>query len=231
MPEMLMMKGVTQNAWHLYDVWDHTLLAMRHLPENASLAVRMALLLHDVGKPATRSEDDRGIHFYEHQSVGAEMAYEMLRRLKYPNEFIREVCDLVQLHMRLGEYRPEWSDSAVKRIIRAVHPHSEMLFLIGECDISAMNPEAPVTNMTALKTRMDDLEKQQNISSIQSPLDGMEIMDYLGISPGVTIREAKEYLISEILEGRLPDGDKEAARNMLIQWWTTVKGMSTDKMQ
>ena len=73
-PELLQMVGVTQNEWHLYDVWVHTMVAMSHLKPDAPLELRLGLLLHDVGKPATRTEDEKGIHFYEHQFVGAEMA-------------------------------------------------------------------------------------------------------------------------------------------------------------
>src|SRR5437667_12651821 len=65
-PELLQMVGVTQNEWHLYDVWEHTMVAMGHLKPDAPLELRLGLLLHDVGKPATRTEDDKGVHFYEH---------------------------------------------------------------------------------------------------------------------------------------------------------------------
>lgn len=218
-PELLEMIGVTQNGWHIYDVWEHTLVALRHLPPDASLEVRLGLLLHDVAKPRTRSEDERGVHFYEHQFVGAEMAEEMLRRLRFSNDQIRDVTALVRLHMRLGEARLDWSDAAIKRLIRAIAPYEETLFILARCDMAAMNPDVPKTDLDALRARMDAIRRQSNVVQITSPLDGREVMEVLGISPGPAVRQAKDFLVNEVLEGRLAEGDKEAARTLLLQWW------------
>jgi poly(A) polymerase len=225
-PELLEMVGVTQNAWHLYDVWDHTMLAMRSLPSGASLEVRLAVLLHDVGKPRTRSEDERGIHFYEHQFVGAEMSRHALHRLKFTGDQVGDITELVARHMRLGESRPEWSDAAIKRLIRAVHPYTEELFTITACDMAAMNPEAPKSDMEALRARMDALNAQANIAEIKSPLDGREIMEALGAQPGPHLREAKEFLVNEVLDGRLADEDKVAAASILKEWYRSRPDVS-----
>lgn len=219
-PELLEMIGVTQNGWHLYDVWEHTLVALRHLPPDASLEVRLGLLLHDVAKPRTRSEDERGVHFYEHQFVGAEMAEEMLRRLRFSNDQIRDVTALVRLHMRLGEAHPDWSDAAIKRLIRAIAPYEDALFILARCDMAAMNPDVPKTDLDALRARMDEIRRQSNVVQIASPLNGREVMEALGISPGPAVREAKDFLVNEVIEGRLAEGDKEAARSLLLQWWS-----------
>lgn len=217
-PELLEMVGVTQNAWHLYDVWDHTMLAERNAPSNASLEVRMGVLLHDVGKPRTRSEEDNGVHFYGHQSVGAEMAQVTLNRLKFTGDQIRDITELVARHMRLGEWRPEWSDSAVKRLIRGVHPYTEELFAITACDMAAMNPDVPKTDMAALREKMDALNAQMNVAAIRSPLDGNEIMAALQVGPGPILKEAKEFLVNEVLDGRLGEHDKEAAETAIRTW-------------
>lgn len=217
-PELVQMVGVTQNEWHLYDVWTHTLEALRHLPPEASLEVRLGLLLHDVGKPATRSVDARGVHFYEHQFVGARMARAALSRLRFTNDQIRDVTALVERHMRLGEYRPGWSDAAVKRLIRDLAPYTEELFLIARCDMAAMNPDVPKGDLDALRARMDELNRLSNVVQIHSPLDGNEIMETLGIPPGPTIKAAKEFLTNEVIEGRLAEEDKETARRVLRAW-------------
>jgi poly(A) polymerase len=216
-PELLEMVGVTQNAWHLYDVWEHTMAAMRTLPTDATLEVRMGVLLHDIGKPATRSEDERGVHFYEHQFVGAEIARKALNRLKFTGEQIRDIVTLVELHMRLGEAKPEWSDSAVKRLIRAVYPYTDQLFLISQCDMAAMRQDVPHADLPALRARIDALNEESNVAKINSPLDGLEIMQVLGIPPGPQIKAAKEFLTNEILDGRLAEGDKTAARELLLK--------------
>jgi poly(A) polymerase len=219
-PELLEMIGVTQNGWHIYDVWKHTMVALEHLPPDASLEVRLGLLLHDVAKPRTRTEDERGVHFYEHPLIGAEMAEEMLRRLHFSNDQIRDVAALVRLHLRLGEARPDWSDAAIKRLIRAIAPYEEELFLLARCDMAAMKPEAPKGDLEALRARMDAIRRQSNVMQITSPLDGREIMEVLDIPPGPLVRQAKDFLMNEVIEGRLVEGDKEAARSLLLRWWS-----------
>jgi poly(A) polymerase len=218
LPELEEMIGVRQNDWHAYDVWQHTLHALRALPADAALDVRLGLLLHDVGKPRTRTEDERGIHFYEHQFVGAEMARTMLHRLKLPNDDIHRVVDLVSLHMRLGEARPEWSEPAIKRLIRDTELLREPLFTIARCDIAAMSPDAPVTDLDALRERIEDVDRRTHAARLVSPLDGRQIMDALGIPGGPLIGRAKDYLLNEVIEGRLPTDDTEAALSALHAW-------------
>ena len=100
-PELAAMHGVTQNRYHRYDVWEHTLVALRNLPESASLPVRLAVLFHDSGKPRTRTVDPNGdVHFYKHEELGAEIAREVMTRLRYSVDEIKQVTQLVALHMR-----------------------------------------------------------------------------------------------------------------------------------
>jgi poly(A) polymerase len=218
LPELVAMVGVTQNAWHQYDVWTHTLQALQSLPADASLEVRLGVLFHDIGKPRTRSEDEKGVHFYEHQFVGAEMTRQALNRLKLTNDQIRLSVNLVELHMRLGEYKPDWSDAAVKRLIRAVHPQTEELFTISLADMGAMRQDVPHADLNALRRRMDELNRLSDVAHIDSPLDGLEIMEALNIEPGPTIKEAKSFLTNEVIEGRLAEGDKETAHKLLATW-------------
>ncbi len=220
LPQMLPMVGCTQGNWHLYDVWTHTLVAMEHLPNDARLETRLGLLWHDVGKPPTRTEDERGVHFYTHQAVGAEMAAEMMRHLKFSNEEIRDVRALVALHMRLGDYKPEWLDGPVRRLIRDCGAYLDDLFMITACDVAASNiPEADVVNLPHLRARIDAINARLNIVQVTSPLDGIEIMKLLGAGQGPYLREAKNLLTNEVIEGRIADGDKEAAAKVLLEWW------------
>ena len=218
-PELLDMVGVTQNDWHLYEVWEHTMVAMGSLKPDAQLELRLGLLLHDVGKPATRTEDEKGVHFYEHQFVGAEIARKALTRLKLTHDQIKDVTNIVALHMRLGEARPEWSDAPVKRLIRATAEYVDVLFELSRCDHAAMRQDVDATDLIALRARMDELNRLSNVVQIESPLDGIEIMDALGIPPGPIIKEAKEFLVNEVIEGRVGDGDKEASRIILLDWY------------
>jgi poly(A) polymerase len=195
------------------------MVAMNCLTDDASLELRLGLLLHDVGKPRTRSEDDKGVHFYEHQFVGAEMARVALHRLKLTNDQIHHVYELVRLHMRLGECSPNWSDAAVRRLIRDTAAHMDELFELSRCDMAAIDPDAPATDLVALRKRIDELNAQMNAATIVSPLDGVEIMELLGLQPGPAIRMGKDLLVNEVIEGRLGESDKEAAAVILRRWW------------
>lgn len=220
LPEMLPMIGCGQNAWHLYDVWTHTMTALEHLPEDARLELRLGLLWHDVAKPATRTEDDRGVHFYGHQKAGAELARAMMQRLRFSSEEIRDVTQLVALHMRPGEYRSTWADAPVKRLIRDCGPYLDDLFVLARCDIAASNiPAGEQVDLPALQARIDALNRIMDVRRIESPLNGREIMAVLDIDPGPCLKAAKEFLINEVIDGRLAEGDRESAAHSIRAWW------------
>lgn len=219
LPELSAMKGVEQNAWHIHDVWDHTLAALDALPSDAPLILRLGVLLHDVGKPVTRTEDEKGIHFFGHAAVGAEMTREILYRLRFSTDVIRAVSDLVRLHMRVGEYKPNWTDGAVRRLIRDTQPYLEMLIALARADIAAMSPDAPVVDLDELRKRMDHVNAQMDAARIRSPLSGAEIMRILDIRSGPEVGLAKQFLLNEVLDGRLDPGDAESATKALTAWW------------
>ena len=219
LPELSAMKGVEQNEWHTMDVWDHTLAALRELREDAPLSVRLGVLFHDVGKPITRSEDERGVHFYRHETVGAEMTERALRRLRMPTDVIRQVVRLVGLHMRLGQVAPEWTDGAVRRLIRDVGESLDALFMLAQADLAATRGSGDGPDLAAVRQRLDDVSRQLNACKVRSPLDGQQIMAVLGIGPGPQVGEAKEYLVNRILDGTLPTDDPGSAIAALKEWW------------
>lgn len=220
LPELSDMVGVGQNAWHSDDVWEHTLRAVAALPAQTDLAVRLGVLFHDVGKPATRTEDQRGVHFYEHEKVGAQMTRVALQRLCVPGDLVRRVGDLVALHMRLGQMRPGWSRSAVHRLVRDVGDRLADLETIARADTSAMGPDAEPTDIDMVMERIDEANAELNAARITSPLSGTEIMQLLGLRSGPAIGSAKEFLINEIIEGRLSPGDKALAGDLLAEWYS-----------
>ncbi len=222
LPEMLPMVGCTQGAWHKFDVWEHTLTALEALPEAAGLELRLGLLWHDIGKPATRlvTDDAKGVRFTGHAAVGAAMAREIMTRLKFSNEEIRDVTAFVTLHMRLGEYRKEWTDATVKRLIRDCGAYLDDLFVLTRCDRSAI--ELPLEYedlLSLLRECTDRLNASSNVLRITSPLNGTEIMEVLCVEPGPHLRDAKDFLTNEVIEGRLAEGDKAGARDTLRRWW------------
>jgi len=129
-PELLEGLGVMQNEWHAYDVWQHNLATVDATP-SGDLVLRLAALLHDVGKPRTKD----GPHFYRHEQVGAEMAVAMLRRLRFSNETVEAVEHLVRQHMYVQD--PQLSDAAIRRFIRRIGvQHLARQFAVRHADIA-----------------------------------------------------------------------------------------------
>ncbi len=220
LPEMLPMIDCTQGSWHPYDVWKHTLVALEALPDSAPFAVRLALLWHDIGKPNTRTEENGIIRFTNHPKVGAEIVQRRMTLLKFPNEEIKDVVALVRMHMRLGEYRPDWTDASIRRLIRETHPYLEDLFLLTECDRSAVRiPPDLAADLVGLRARVEAQNALMNVAEVISPLNGDRIMELLGIPPGITLKNAKEFLTNQVLEGNLKQYDQEGAAALLLEWW------------
>lgn len=214
-PELDQLYGVTQNTWHAYDVWTHTLKALEYLPQDAPLPVRLATLFHDIGKPATRTEDESGVHFYEHEHVGAELAHAVLTRLKYANDEIKQVTALVSLHMRYGSYSADWTDAAVRRLIRSVDSHRADLFTLNRADIAACRPDLPPqTDLDGLAARMAQIDTELEITKVESPLSGNELMERLGLTPGPVLGRLKAALTDAVVAGELAPDDKAGAETL-----------------
>ncbi len=180
-----------------------------------------------MGKPQTqtRTNDAKGIRFPGHPQAGAELARALMNHLKFSSDEIRDVTALIAKHMRLGEYRPDWTDASVKRLIRDCGFYLDDLFILTRCDQAAVNiPAEQATDLAALRARIDALNAVSNVMQIDSPLDGNEIMQALGVGPGPHLRDAKAFLTDEVIEGRLPEGDKETARTLLQNWWRQRQG-------
>ena len=219
-PELRVMVGVTQNEFHAYPVWDHTLLALRNLPPDASLTLRLATLCHDIGKPPTKGVGGDGkVHFYGHAETGAALTRRLMTRLKFPNDEIAAVTTLVAQHMRIGEYKPLWTDAAVRRLLRDLGPHLEDLFTIHRVDVSALaSGHTDISRAAELRARMAPIQAAQDISALTSPLNGQELMALLGIKPGRRLGQIKEYLTNEVVEGRLAPEDKAGAERLAREY-------------
>lgn len=218
-PELAAMRGVTQNRFHKYDVWEHTLEALKNLPADAPLHIRLAVVFHDIGKPATRTFNEKtgDVSFYGHQDVGAKMTREIMTRLRYSSDEIKRVTELVALHMRYGEYKADvWTDASVRRLIRAVGEHRRDLFAITRADCAACDVEAfPVqADLDGLSERMERIEAEAHVTKATSPISGEEIVALLGIRPGPLVGKIKNVLTDAVVAGELAPDDKEMAAQM-----------------
>ncbi|MFH8978286.1 CCA tRNA nucleotidyltransferase [Streptomyces sp. NPDC017890] len=209
------------------DVYDHTLIvleqAMALENEGPDLTLRLAALLHDIGKPRTRRfEKDGRVSFHHHEVVGAKMTKKRMTALKYSNDLVKDVSRLVELHLRFHGYGTgEWTDSAVRRYVRDAGPLLDRLHKLTRSDCTTRNKRKASALSRAydgLEERIAQLQEQEELDAIRPDLDGNQIMDILGIRPGPAVGQAYKHL----LELRLENGPMghEAAVAALKEWWT-----------
>jgi poly(A) polymerase len=182
--------------------------------------VRLAALLHDVGKPRTRGYSNNGVTFHHHEVVGARMARERLTALRYPNQVVDDVTQLVQLHLRFHTYRMGWTDSAVRRYVRDAGTLLAELNVLTRCDCTTRDVRkaaALAKRIDELETRIDELAAAEELAAIRPELDGNDVMALLGVGPSKLIGEALAFL----LEIRLDEGliGREAATERLRAWY------------
>lgn len=217
-PELSAMYGVTQNIYHIYDVWTHTLKTLELIPCESGIILRLAALFHDTGKVETRTIDEEGmVHFYRHEAVGTGIARRVMHRLRFSNLQIERVAFLISMHLRVGEYEEQWSDSAVRRLIRDTGDQLEDLILLTAADKGSSNPAMPHVDVDALRRRIKRVKDELAGQRIASPLDGREIIELLDIEPGPRVGAIKAYLESQIIEGNLLPGDKAVAMELALR--------------
>ena len=204
------------------DVLQHTLAVVARVPPD--LVLRLAALLHDVGKPRTREITDEGVQFHHHEVVGARMAEERLRALRYPERVVQEVRALVEMHLRFHSYS-SWTDGGLRRYVRDAGPLLDRLNLLTRADCTTANP-AKAREFARLQDELEErvarLAEEENLAAIRPPLDGNQIMERLGIPPGPLVGEAREYLL-ELRMDRGPIEEEEAFR--LLDEWARQKGL------
>ncbi|MGH2459612.1 MAG: CCA tRNA nucleotidyltransferase [Chloroflexota bacterium] len=211
MPEVTALRGTTQGK-RSKDVFEHTLRVIDRTPPD--LVLRWAALLHDIGKPRTFIQSDGEIHFPGHELVGERLSAEILTRLHADSDLVARVSRLAGLHMRANQYEADWSDGAVRRLMRDVGPDLELLLLLSTSDVTsyrAAKVEAAVSRVRRLRERIQRLEEQARIEEIRSPLDGNDLMHVFGRGPGPWIKAVKEYLLDQVMEGKLAPDDRSGA--------------------
>ncbi len=210
------------------DVYDHSLVVLEHAialedPATApDLILRLAALLHDIGKPKTRRfEKGGGVSFHHHEVVGAKMAAARLRALKYSKEVVDDVSRLVELHLRFHGYGGgEWTDSAVRRYVRDAGHLLPRLHVLTRSDCTTRNrrkAEALQRSYDSLERRIERLAEEEELNAIRPDLDGNEIMGILGLPPGREVGRAYKHLL-ELRLDRGPMGKPEAEAE-LHRWW------------
>jgi len=200
------------------DVLAHTLAVVDKTSPDRLL--RLAALFHDVGKPRTRAFVDGGVTFHHHEVVGARMTRKRMQALRYANDDVDTVTELVNLHLRFHTYRLGWTDRAVRRYVRDAGPLLDQLNELTRCDCTTRNANkarALARRMDELEARIVDLRQQEELDAIRPDLDGAQIMEELDLAPGPDVGRA----LAHLLELRMDEGPlgEEEARHRLRSWW------------
>lgn len=231
LPEIPALQLEVDEHHHHKDVYEHSLTVLRqaidlektrHPDAAPDVPLRLAALLHDIGKPATRRlEPGGGVTFYHHDVKGARMARKRLHALRFDSDTIGSVATLIELHLRFFGYAEgTWTDSAVRRYVRDAGPELERLHILTRADVTTRNRRKAARLASAyddIERRISELAAQEELDAMRPELDGNRIQQVLGITPGREVGEAYRFLLDLRLdEGML--GEAEAERR-LREWW------------
>lgn len=225
LPELPALKLETDEHHRHKDVYRHSLTVLEQaiaLEDEPDLVLRLAALLHDIGKPATRKFEPGGsVSFLHHDIVGAKLARKRLHKLRFDKDTIAKVSRLVELHMRFYGYgEAGWSDSAVRRYVRDAGELLDRLHRLTRADVTTRNRRKAERLEFAhedLERRIAQLREQEELAAVRPEIDGQQIMEILGIKPGPVVGRAYAFL----LELRLDEGilGEEEVERRLRAWY------------
>jgi poly(A) polymerase len=228
LPEIPKLKLEIDEHHHHKDVYEHTLtvleqaIALESRLGGPNLTLRLAALLHDIGKPKTKELiAGGGVSFHYHEVVGSRLCKERMKKLRFDNHIIKDVAQLVFLHLRFHGYgNGEWTDSAVRRYVRDAEELLIHLHLLTRADCTTRNQkkaESLAKTYDQLEARIALLMEQEELNKIRPDLSGEQIMEILSIKPSPAVGKAYDFL----LELRLEHGPlgEEKAKSELLNWW------------
>lgn len=231
LPELPALRLQVDEHAHHKDVYEHSLTVLdqaieleaeRELPGAPDLVLRLAAILHDIGKPATKRVEPGGVvTFHHHDIEGAKLARRRLRELRFDKDTINRVARLIELHLRFFGYSEgAWSDSAVRRYVRDAGDQLERLHILTRADVTTRNrrkAERLAFAYDDLEQRIAELGAKEELAAIRPDLDGEQIMAILGLEPGPEVGAAYRFLLElRLTEG--PLGETEATRR-LSEWY------------
>lgn len=209
LPELAEMDMPQPTGFHHKDVLEHTLQVVDSV--SPELIVRLAALFHDVAKPRTRQIIGGTVHFYHHESVGAQMSKRILKRLRFSNQIRDAVYQLVDMHLRPASYRDgAWTDSAVRRYIRDAGELLDRLNELASADCTSLNPRvarAAWEGQKELEFRIEKVRAEEDLNAIRPYVDGTQIMEAFDLKPGPEVGRLRKALLDAQIDGEIADED------------------------
>ena len=226
LPELRLMR-LEQDPIHRHkDVLTHTLAVVENVRPDARSdfdfrITRLAALYHDIGKPRTRGfKEGKGVTFHHHEVVGARMTRERMKAMKYPNDDIAAVSELVAISGRFHTYQMGWTDSAVRRYVRDAGPYLAELNVLTRCDCTTRNEKKArilARRMDEMEERIAEVMQREELASLRPEIDGQRVMELLGVPAGPVVGAALEFLMDIRLEEGMIGEDEAVTR--LRAWW------------
>jgi poly(A) polymerase len=211
------------------DVWAHSLAVIHNCmalePDGPDAVLRLAALFHDIAKPDTRAiHGDGTVTFHHHEVVGARMTRARMRALRFDSDTMKDVSELVRLHLRFHTYKMGWTDAAVRRYVRDAGHLLDRLNLLTRADVTTRNAKkarAISRRMDELEVRIAEVREQEELDALRPPIDGNQIMAHTGMKPGRQVGDAWNWLLELRLEAGPVDDD--VAYTALDRWWAAVQ--------
>ncbi len=224
LPEVAALTACVDPQHRHKDVYAHTLAVLDNC--DADRVLRLAALLHDIGKLETRRiHADGTVTFHHHEVVGARLARRRLQALRYDRQTVDDVAALVELHLRFHTYKMGWTDSAVRRYVRDAGHLIDRLNALTRADVTTANERKRtriMRRMDELEERIGELRKQEELDQLRPAIDGHQIMQHLGLEPGPLVGQAWNHLLELRIE-RGPMREEEAYA-ALDEWWQRRQG-------
>jgi poly(A) polymerase len=230
LPELARLRETVDEHGRHKDVYAHTLTVLEQAvalePTGPDLVLRLAALLHDIGKPDTKRVHGGKVSFHHHEVVGAKLTRARLSALRYPKDVVDDVTTLVFLHLRFHGYSAgEWTDAAVRRYVRDAGPLVDRLHLLTRSDCTTRNAtkaRALATSYDALERRIGELAEQEELQRLRPPIDGNDIMAELGVPAGPVVGRAWKHLLELRIERGPMSRDEALAA---LREWAAAEGV------
>ena len=207
LPELVPLKNLHEDSQlHHKDVWMHTVKVVKNCPLDEK--IRWTALLHDIAKPYVRTIDERNVHFYRHEDLGAKMAWGILSRLRFSNQDRRHICFLISKHMRANLYTSLWTDTAVRRFATKMGDKLSDVLSISKADITSYRKEKVAKKLKELSELEGRCKELISAKKPKFPITGDELMEKFNLSPSHLIGKMKNRILEAITNETLPENSE-----------------------